>query len=227
LAALEIKAEPREVFGKKLKALRRQALVPANVYGHGLESRALQLSEKVVSQSIARASGSTLFTLSLDGGQGHTVLVKEVQRHPTSRRVLHVDFYQVQMTEKLRASVPLHFVGEAPAIRQFDGTMLHNLSAVDVESLPGDLPSHIEVDVSGLETLDDAIHVSDLNVPPDVAVLTLSEELVAKVLPPTLPEVEEVEEEEAAAEAEAGAAEAPEGEQPAEATAEGESESES
>lgn len=213
MAALELKAEPRGVFGKKVKALRRQGLVPANVYGHGQESRALQLSEKLVSQSIARASHSTLFTLDLDGEGDRTVLVKEVQRHPTSRRVLHVDFYEVQMTEKLRANVSLHFIGEAPAIRQFDGTMLHNLSAVDVESLPGDLPSHIEVDVSSLETLDDAIHVSDLRVPAGVVILAAPEELVAKVLPPTLPEVEEAPEEEAA-----------EGEQPAEAAAEGEAE---
>ena len=196
--SVDIEAQPRQVLGKKVKELRRQGLVPANMYGRGSDSVALQLPEKLVAQRVARASRSTLFSLTLNGDKGETVLVKEVQRHPTSGRVLHVDFYRVAMTERLKASVPLHFVGDAPAVKQFDGSMLHNLTAVEVESLPGDLPAGIEVDVSGLETLDDAIHVSDLQVAAAVTVLTPADELVAKVLPPTVIEEDEVEAAEAA-----------------------------
>ena len=220
MANVTLEAEPRTVLGKKVKLLRAQGLVPANVYGHGRESIPLQLPEKLVVQRVARASRSMLFSLVLNGGEPTNVLVKEVQRHPTSGKVLHVDFYAVRMTEKLKATVPLHFVGEAPAVKQFDGTMLHNLTAVDVESLPADLPQAIEVDVSGLETLDDAIHARDLRVPTGVEVLTEADEVVAKVLPPTVIE-EEVVEAEAEEEAAEAAAEA-EGEQPAEAAAEGE-----
>jgi large subunit ribosomal protein L25 len=217
LDTVKLQAERRRVLGKKVKLLRQQGLVPANMYGHGRESVAMQLPEKLISQKVARASGSALFSLDLDGGESQTVLVKALQRHPTTGRVLHVDFYQVAMTEKLKASVPLHFVGDAPAIKQFEGTLLHNLTSVEVESLPGDLPAGIEVDVSGLATLDDAIHVSDLHVPSGVEVLAPAEELVARVLPPTVIPEEEAAAEEAAAE-EAAESEAPvaEAEQPAE-----------
>jgi large subunit ribosomal protein L25 len=215
LDTIKLEAEPRSVLGKKVKLLRRASLVPANMYGHGRDSVALQLPERLVAQRIARASRSTLFSLSLNGGEPETVLVKEVQRHPTSGRVLHVDFYQVAMTEKLKASVPLHFVGDAPAVKQFDGSLLHNLTTVEVESLPADLPSVIEVDVSSLATLEDAIHVSDVQVAGGVQVLTGPDELIAKVVPPAAPEEEEVAAEEAAAEEAAEAA--AEGEQPAEA----------
>jgi large subunit ribosomal protein L25 len=204
---LKVPAEPRTVLGKKVKNLRRQGLVPANMYGSGIESVAIQLPEKMVSQRIARASGSSLFSLELDGAKSQTVLVKHVQRHPTSGRVLHVDFFQVNMSEKLRATVPLHFVGEAPAVRRTGGTLMHNLTTIEVESLPSDLPSSIEVDVSSLTRLDDLIHVSDLQVSPGVDVLTPGDETVAKVLAPRVEE-EGVEEaaEEAVAEAEASEA---------------------
>jgi large subunit ribosomal protein L25 len=212
---VKLEAEPRSVVGKKVKLLRRQGLVPANIYGHQRDSMALQLSERLVTHRITRSSRSTLFSLSLDGGEPQPVLVKQLQRHPTTGRVLHIDFYRVAMTEKLKASVPLRFVGEAPAVKQFDGSMLHNLSAVEVESLPADLPSEIEVDVSGLATLDDAVHVGDIQIGSGVEILTDAEELVAKVLPPVAPEEEVVEEE--AAEEEAAEAE---GEAPAEGEAE-------
>ena len=220
---VKLQAEPRRVLGKKVKLLRRQGLVPANMYGHGRESVAMQLPERLVVQKVARASGSTLFSLELNGGESQTVLVKALQRHPTTGRVLHVDFYQVAMTEKLKANVPLHFVGDAPAVKQFEGTLLHNLTSVEVESLPADLPAGIEVDVSGLATLDDAIHASDLHVAPGVDVLAPPEELVARVLPPTVvPEEEAAAEEVAAAEAAEAEAPAAEAEQPAEAAEEAE-----
>jgi large subunit ribosomal protein L25 len=218
LDTVDLRAEPRTVLGKKVKQLRRQGMVPANLYGFGRASVALQLSERMVSQRLLKASRSSLFSLSLDGDEKQTVLVKQLQRHPISRQVLHVDFYQVRMTEKLRMSVALHFVGEAPAVKATSGMLLTNVTAVEVESLPGDLPTSIEVDVSGLETLDDSILVSDLTLPGGVEVLTPGDEVVAKVLPPTV-ELEVTEPEQVVAEGEP-AGEAEEGEEAGEATAE-------
>ena len=209
-----LQAEPRTVIGKQVRQLRRQGLVPANLYGNGLESRALQLAERTVTHRLMRASRSTLFQLALDGGRPQTVLVKELQRDPVSGHVLHVDFYAVRESEKLRTAVPLHFVGEARAVRAFAGTLVTNMASVDVESLPADLPQVIEVDLSSLATLEDAVHVSDLRVPAGVEVLTPAEELVARVLPPRV-------EEEVAEEAAEAAAE-----QPAEAAAEESAEAE-
>ena len=212
---IKLEAQPREILGKKVKNLRRQGLVPANVYGRHLESTPVQLSERAVALQLLRASASSLVSLEVDGSP-RTVLVKKLQRHPTSGRVLHVDFYQVAMTEKLRASVPLHFVGEAPAVKQSGGTLLHSVSSVEVESLPADLPAGIEVDVSKLETTADAITVGDLSLPEGVTILSDPAGVVATVVPPAVAPVEVEAAEEAAAPAEAGA----EAEQPAEAAAE-------
>ena len=185
---VDLQAEPRTILGKQVKQLRRQGQVPANLYGKNRPSTALQLEERMVTQRIGRASRSTLFSLALAGGQKPTVLIKEIQRHPISRRILHVDFFQVNLAEKIRASVPLHFVGDAPAVKEFSGTLLTNLSAVEVEALPGDLPGGFEVDLSGLATLDDAIHVSDISLPSGVEILTPAEEVVARVAPPRVQE---------------------------------------
>jgi large subunit ribosomal protein L25 len=202
LDTVTLQAQSREILGKNVKLLRRQGLVPANVYGHRLDSKAVQLPERAVAQQVLRASGSTLFTLEVDG-TAQTVLVKKIQRHPTTSRVLHVDFYAVAMTEKLRASVPLHFVGEAPAVRQVGGTLLHSLTTVEVESLPSDLPTGIEADLSGLETVTDTLNVSDLKAPAGVTILNDPDQIIATVVPPA------VQVEEAAAAPEAPAAVSP------------------
>jgi large subunit ribosomal protein L25 len=214
LDTVTLQAQPRQILGKKVKLLRRQGLVPANVYGHHLASTAVQISERAVAQQVLRASGSTLFSLEVDGTP-QTVLVKRIQRHPTTSRVLHVDFYAVAMTEKLRATVPLHFVGEPPAVRQVGGTLLHSLNTVEVESLPGDLPTAIEADLSSLESTTDTLNVRDLRPPPGVTILNDPDQIIATVVPPAV-QAEEAE----AAPAEAAEAEAA-GEQAAEAEAEG------
>jgi large subunit ribosomal protein L25 len=207
----KITAERRSVLGKQVKQLRRQGLVPANMYGQGRDSVALQLPARDVAMRLLRASRSTLFSLQLDGKATETVLIKHLQRHPTSGQVLHVDLFRVAMGEKLKTTVPLYFVGDAPAVKESSGTLMHNLSEVEVEALPSDLPSSIEVDLSHLATLEDSIQVSDLNVPSGVQILTGADYLVAKVLPPTLAEEAEVAEEVAetaeAASAESGQAE--------------------
>jgi large subunit ribosomal protein L25 len=203
----KLSAERRTVLGKQVKRLRREGLVPANMYGQGRDSVALQLPARDVAMRLARASRSTLFNLELDGTSGETVLIKQLQRHPTSGQVLHVDLFRVAMDEKLRTTVPLQFTGEAAAVKEFNGTLMLNLDSVEVEALPRALPSSIEVDLSPLAGLDDSVQVADLQVPSGVQILTPADHLVARVLPPRV--MEEAEVAEAPAEAEAGAAAAP------------------
>ena len=198
MASIELRAEPRSITGKKVRFLRRQGVVPANVYGHA-DSRAVQIPERQAEQVLARAGRTQLITLAVDG-ETTPVLVKDFQRHPIRRSLLHVDFYRVAMTETLRIDVPLRLVGEAPGIREFDATLLQSMTTVSAESLPGDLPEAIDVDLSVLTDLDAAIHVRDLKAPAGVTIVADPEELVAKLLPPTVERVEEPEE--AVAEAE-------------------------
>ena len=211
LNTVNLDAEPRKIVGKQVRQLRRQGLVPANIYGASQASTPVQLGEKLVFTRVSRASRSTLYSLALDGSK-QTVIVKEIQRHPTSGQVLHVDFQRVNMAEKLRVAVPLHFVGEPPAVKQLKGTLLNNLTAIEVEALPGDLPSGIEVDLSGLETFEDALHVSALVLPPNVEVITPPDELVSRVSPPAVETEVEAAPAEEAAEGEAEPAAEAEGE---------------
>lgn len=184
---IEIEARPRTILGKGVNRLRRQGLTPVNIYGHGIPSAAMQVETRSLLRALAKAGKSTLLTLAVEGQEPRTVLVRDAQLDPRSHSLLHVDFYQVKLTEKIKVQVPLHFVGQSPAAAK-GGALVHLLTAVEVECLPQDMPQGIEVDQSGLEEFDQAIYVRDLSLPPKVAMLTDQEEMVATVEPPRVPE---------------------------------------
>jgi large subunit ribosomal protein L25 len=188
---IELSAEPRSVVGKKVRFLRRQGIVPANVYGHAA-STALQVPEREAERTIKQAGRTHLVALNVPGAEPTTVLVKNWQRHPFRGHLLHVDFYRIAMTEKLQVDIPLRLVGEAPAVRLTGGTVFQPISTVQIECLPGDLPNTIEVDISALVDLDSAVHVSDLAIPDAVTLLTDPSEVVARVLAATVEQVADV-----------------------------------
>ena len=190
---IELKVEKRTLLGKKVKRLRRQGLIPAIIYGHETEPIPVQIEERELTRVLAQAGPNRLITLRLDG-RPRLALAREIQRDVITDKLLHVDFYTVVMTEKLSAEVPLVLVGESPAVERREGVLQHGIDTVEVECLPGDLIHSIEVDLSELKELGQAIYVKDLKVPPSVEILTDGEEMVVKVVPI----VEEVEEEEVA-----------------------------
>ena len=216
---LELQVQPRTVLGKQVRGLRRQGVVPANLFGHG-QSRAIQVPAKQIEHLLAHGGRSGVVSLLVDG-TSQTALVKSYTRDPRSANLLHVDFQAVSMTETVTSTVALRFLGEAPAVRAHGAILTHPTTELRVEAQARNLPDVIEVDVSGLEELHAAIHVSDLSLPSGVTALDPPQEVVAVVLPPKI-EREEVEEaaEEAAAEAPTEASAAGE----AEGTSEGESE---
>jgi large subunit ribosomal protein L25 len=206
---LELQAEPRSVLGKHVRRLRRQGIVPANIYGHGA-SRAIQAPLRAVEHVLAHGGRTGIIVVAVDG-HSQTALMKDIQRDPRSGVILHVEFRAVSLEESVTSVVPLRFVGEAPAVTKLDGVMTHPRSEVHVTARAADLPDVIEVDVSTLEELSAAIHVSDLPTSARYKVLDSPEEVLAIVLPPKV-EVEEVVEAVEAAEAEAEAAVPAEGE---------------
>lgn len=203
---LTLDAAPRSATGKANKALRRSGFVPVHVFGYGIDSMSLQVDERTLRHVLHRAGSTGLIQMQLDG-KSQNVMVREVQRHPVTGRLVHVDLYQVRMDVKTHVRLPLVLIGEAPGVKVHDGVLLHQIDALHVEALPGDLPHHIELDVSVLEELDQALYVRDIIVPEALTVLDLPDELVVKVQPPRKVEEEAVVEEEAAAEAEAAPAE--------------------
>lgn len=193
-----VAASPRTVFGKKARFLRRAGWVPGNIFGRGVESVAIQLRAREIEHLLAHTHRSPLLSLTVDGSPPATVLMKGVHRKPTTSELYHVEFYRVSMTQHLRAQVPLEFVGEAPAAKVHSGTILRALDSLEVECLPGDLPSTITVDLERLVEIDDTLHVGDLELPRGVRVLREADEIVAKAMRPVV-EVEEAAAEEAAA----------------------------
>jgi large subunit ribosomal protein L25 len=180
-------AQRRTVQGKKVRQLRRQGLIPANVFGQGRASTAIQVSALDLQHLLARRVGARIINLRLDGTD-EAALLRHVQRDPRTGHIEHVDFMHVEMTQKIRARVPVHLVGEAPAVRQQGGVLLHMSDAIEVECLPRDLPETLKLDISGLDQFDATLHVSDIHLPPGVELLADPDEPVVKVTPPRMAE---------------------------------------
>ena len=213
MADLQLSVDVRTVTGKKVKSLRRQGILPAHLYGRTTDSQSLQAPISQIVELLNTAGRNAIIDLTINGeGEARSVVLRGVHRNPFTDELYHVDFFQVSLTEKLRADVPLVLVGEAPAVTVHNGVLLQNLDHLAIEALPTDVPPKIEVDVSGLEELEAGIFVRDLNVPSSVDVLAAPDQLVAKVEPPKIAAELEAEEAAAAAEAEA-LAEGEEGEE--------------
>ena len=177
-------ARKRDVMGKAVKRLRRQGLIPGNIYGHGRASVPIQLDAHEFELFLHRHAATTLLRLSLDGGGApETALVRHVQHESRTGAIQHVDFLHVELSEPIRARVPLRLEGESPAVRAGDGVLLHLMDAIEVEALPTNLPSALTLDVSGLAEVKAALHVRDITLPRGVKLLTDPDELVVKIDP--------------------------------------------
>lgn len=172
---IALKANVREGKGKgEAQKLRKQGLVPGIVYHRGEKSVAVSFGEKEINRIMRSADNeNVLINLSIEGAKKKTraVLIKEVQHHPVKRSILHVDFNEISLTEKIIVDVPVEGKGEPVGVKQDGGVLDHPLREVKVQCLPTDIPGHIDVDVSGLK-LNDTIHVRDLVVSDKIKVLT-------------------------------------------------------
>jgi large subunit ribosomal protein L25 len=202
-----LQISPREVMGKATKRLRKSGIIPANISGHKEESQAVQV-EALAFESLRRAHGTTgIITLRLSGnGRVQTALVRRVQRDPRSGKIVHIDFSRVSLTERITMKVPLHYVGEAPAVKDEGGVLLHLLDALEVECTASDIVDYIEVDISALTEIDSILHAEDAKLPANYTLITDPNEGIAKVAATRAEKAEEAAEE-AVAPAEAPAAE--------------------
>jgi large subunit ribosomal protein L25 len=208
-----LSADTRTATGKGAnRKLRVAGKIPAVVYGKAREPQSVALDPRAL-ETLLQKSGAglnTLIDLSVSG-RTDTVLVKELQRHPVHGGYLHVDFFKVDLTQKITVSVPIHFTGKARGV-EFGGILDHPLREIEVECLPRAIPEFVEVDVSALE-IGQSIHVSDLRLPEGVEVKTDPTLPVASVVLPAAEveaaPVETVVEGEVAGGAEAAAAAAP------------------
>jgi len=163
--------------------------IPAVVYGKGIETQSLNVKRSEFEKMFKVAGESNLINLEHEG-QTVKVLIKDIQRNVVKNFVTHIDFYQVNMKEKIKAEIPLHFSGESKAIKELGGTLIKDMDTVEVECLPGDLIDHIDVDISVLNTFDDAIRLNDIKLPQGVELASQTNEMIAAVREPKV-EVEE------------------------------------
>lgn len=188
----ELKAKRREVAGKRVRFIRRQGMIPANLYGPNLESIALEIETAPLRRMLTKVGRNALINLKVDHDKkSRMVMVRDIQHDPLTDALLHVDFFQPVMTHKIKADVPLQFIGEAPAARSRRAIMIENLTALHVEALPAALPRHIEVDLSVLRELEEAIHVRDIRPPEGVEILSDPDQVIVKVMEAKAEVVEE------------------------------------
>lgn len=176
----QLKASVRTVLGKKIKKLRREGILPANVYGKDLSSVALQLPLSDF-MTVFKEVGETGLIDLLVEDKKRPVLVKNMHMDFRSNTPLHVDFYQVNLKEKVKTMVPVILINESPAVTENVGTLLQTLNEVEVEALPEALPENIEVSIENLAAVDDQITVADLKAPEGVTILTDEGQVVAKI----------------------------------------------
>lgn len=182
----------RKGLGKEARKMRKRNILPGVLYGPELKkAQPLEMDYKTFEKVYKEAGESSLISLEIQGeGKKYLVLIHEVQRDPLTEEIIHVDFYQAPLGEEIVAKIPLVFEGTAPAVKDLGGTLVKNISEVEVKALPQKLPKEIKIEVGGLKTFEDNIKISDLRLPEEVKILKEPEEIVASVSPP-----EKVEEE--------------------------------
>lgn len=180
-----IDVSPRDTLGKAVKRLRRAGTLPANIYGRGVTSTPVQLGTREALAMLRTHGLNNLINLRVSGEpQPRSVVVRSIKRHPASRELEHIDFFQVDLARTIQADVPVVIVGDAPAVRDHNGIVLHGAEILHMEALPQDIPAHIEVSVDGLTELDQAITAGDVALPRGLTLLTAPDVMIVRIAHP-------------------------------------------
>jgi len=186
---LNLEAQKRDKK-ENVKVLLKSGLVPAVIYGPHLKTnKMVKAKANDLKKVIAQAGESTLVDLVVDGKKEGKVLIKDEQRDPVRDSLIHVDFYEVDMTKEIHTEIPLHFIGESKAVKELSGVLIRSINEIEVRCLPSDLVNHLDVDISVLNTFDDVIKIHDLNLPAGIKLVHETDDVVATVAEPKAEEV--------------------------------------
>jgi len=178
----KLSAKIREDFGKSLKNKDR---IPSVVYGSGVKNLSLYVDYRKFEEVFKEVGESSLISLEIEGEKNERlVLIYEIQKDPVTDKFLHIDFYQASLKEEVEATVPLIFEGISPAVKDLEGTLIKDITEVEVKALPQNLPHDIKINIEGLKTFEDHISIKDLIVPKEVRILREPDEIVASITPP-------------------------------------------
>lgn len=170
-------AQKRTVLGRKVKKLRGEGFIPAHVFGHKVKTIHVQVNANEFAKVFEKVGETGIIDLAVDG-EKRPVMVRNIQNHPVSDKALHIDFYQVNLAEKVKVNVPLEIIGEAPAVEKKIGLLLTPVTELEIEALPADIPEKIEIDVSQFQNVGDEVKVKDLKVDKSKIEVHADEELV-------------------------------------------------
>ena len=190
---MELSVQPREIVGKKVRTLRREGLIPAEIYGHGVKNIHISVPAKEFNKIFKEAGETTVLTLNV-GKEKHSAMIHDVVRDRVLSQIIHVDFHEVRMDEKIRAHVPVEFVGESPAVKEFAAVINKALAEIEVEAFPQNIPHSFIVDLSVLDIIDKSFYVKDLVIPKGVELDIDPETVIATATPPKVAEEVVVEE---------------------------------
>lgn len=179
---LKLSAKIRTETGKKIRDQKNEGRIPAVVYGHKVKNAILDLDEKEFLKVFKSAGESSLIELNVEGEkEKRPVLIHDMQKDSVTGQVMHIDFFQASLKEEVQVKVPLVIVGEAPAVKEQGGTLVKNISELEVKALPQNLPHEITVDVSGLKTTEDHILAKNIKLPEGVKLHINPEEIVISI----------------------------------------------
>lgn len=181
---ISLKVFPRIISGKQTKNLRQQGILPAILYGRGKKNLSLQVPIRDFEIVYRQAGENTLVNLDIEGDGQRKVMIHDVAEHFLGGAPVHVDFYEVDLTRKIHARIPIQFTGSAPAIKELGGTLVRSIGELEIEALPMDLPSYLEASIDSLKTFENLLRVRDVVVGEKIKVLQNPEEVIASVQPP-------------------------------------------
>ncbi|MBI4652974.1 50S ribosomal protein L25 [Candidatus Kuenenbacteria bacterium] len=192
---LILKTKSRISTGKQNRSLRKNGILPAVVYGHGVENKNIEI-EKFFFQKFYKQTGAdSLLDLIIDNQKPIKVLIQNIQKDPVKDNIIHIDFYQIKKGEKITHLIKLNFIGESKAIKELNGSLVKNINSVEVKCLPEDLISEINVDISRLNNFEDVIYLKDLKIPSNIEILDKLDEVITVIAPPKREEVKIIKEE--------------------------------
>ncbi len=181
---IELKAQTRDKKTEKNNKIREEGFIPACIYGPGFDNMEIKVKMSDFQKAFEEAGESTLIDLKIDEQNPIKVIIKDVQLDVLKDKIIHADFYKVDMNKEITTEIPLLFVGEAKAVKELGGVLVKNMDSIEVECLPVNLVEHVEVDLSPLETFDDYIKVKDLKLPEGIRVLEDEDSVIVSISKP-------------------------------------------
>ena len=181
---MNLEVQIRNEKGRRVKDLRRQGLIPAELYGKGIENMHLAIKSRDFKNVFKEAGESSIINIVISDKNKKEeipVLIHDIQKDYLTDDIIHIDFYRVRMDEKIKTHIPLEFIGESPAVKNYGGILNKSMLEIEIEALPKDLPHNIPVDISQIKELDQSIYVKDLSIPKNVEILVDPETVIATV----------------------------------------------